>query len=106
MISISAYHGPETGSETQYLNSLKFLFFLGQIFHGAGSCPLWTLGVTYLDENLPTKTSSLYVGIFYAFAVLGPALGYIGGGGLLEVVYRLPISCETNCISVSLNQES
>ena len=81
----SSLHADEAG----FLNSLKFFFFLGQVFHGAGSCPLWTLGVTYLDENLPTKTSSLYVGIFYAFAVLGPAIGYLGGGGLLEVGLQL-----------------
>ena len=82
MTSFSAHHG----SEQEFLSSLKFLFFLGQVFHGAGSCPLWTLGVTYLDENLPTKTSSLYVGIYYAFDILGRALGYVGGGSLLEVL--------------------
>lgn len=44
------------------LSNYKFLFFLGQLLHGAGASPLYTLGVTYLDENLPLKSSSFYIG--------------------------------------------
>ena len=69
---------------------LKNLFFLGQILHGIGSAPLWTVGVTYLDDNLPSSTSPLYVGVFYAFAVIGPAIGFLGGGQLLQVRFILP----------------
>ena len=72
-------------SKDQFAN-LKNLFFLGQILHGIGSAPLWTVGVTYLDDNLPSSTSPLYVGIFYAFAVIGPAIGFLGGGQLLQVI--------------------
>lgn len=72
-------------SKDQFAN-LKTLFFLGQILHGIGSAPLWTVGVTYLDDNLPSSTSPLYVGIFYAFAVIGPAIGFLGGGQLLQVI--------------------
>lgn len=44
------------------LSNYKFVFFLGQLLHGAGAAPLYTLGVTYLDENLPLRSSSLYIG--------------------------------------------
>jgi len=44
------------------LSNYKYLFFLGQLLHGAGAAPLYTLGVTYLDENLPMRSSSFYIG--------------------------------------------
>lgn len=39
-----------------------WLFFLGQLLHGAGATPLFTLGVTYIDENVSKKMSSVYIG--------------------------------------------
>ncbi|KAH3747199.1 solute carrier organic anion transporter family member 4A1-like isoform X1 [Dreissena polymorpha] len=67
------------------LSNYKFVFFLGQLLHGAGAAPLYTLGVTYLDENLPLRSSSFYIGIFYAFAIVGPAIGYLAGGAFLNL---------------------
>ena len=48
-------------------------------------CSYLLLGVTYLDENLTAKMSSLYVGIFFAVAIFGPAVGYILGGYFLSL---------------------
>nr|XP_022311407.1 solute carrier organic anion transporter family member 4A1-like isoform X2 [Crassostrea virginica] len=67
------------------LSSYKYIFFLGQLLHGAGASPLYTLGVTYLDENLPVRSSSMYIGIYYAFAIVGPAIGYLAGGAFLNI---------------------
>ncbi|XP_071114005.1 solute carrier organic anion transporter family member 4A1-like [Haliotis cracherodii] len=67
------------------LSDYKYVFFLGQLLHGAGASPLYTLGVTYLDENLPLRSSSFYVGIFYSFAIIGPAIGYMAGGEFLKI---------------------
>ena len=50
----------DSGSD---LSNYKYVFYLGQLLHGAGAAPLYTLGVTYLDENLPVTSSSLYIGI-------------------------------------------
>ena len=44
------------------LSHFKYVFFLGQLLHGAGAAPLYTVGVTYLDENLPIRSSSFYIG--------------------------------------------
>lgn len=38
------------------------IFLIAQLLHGAGSAPFYTLGVTYLDENVSKKMSSVYVG--------------------------------------------
>ena len=43
------------------------------------------LGVTYIDENLTARMSSQYLGIFFALAVFGPAVGYILGGFFLSL---------------------
>ncbi|KAH8411956.1 hypothetical protein KR222_003624 [Zaprionus bogoriensis] len=62
-----------------------WLFFAAQLLHGAGASPLFTLGVTYLDENVSTKMSSVYLGIYYTMAIIGPAIGYVVGGQLLLI---------------------
>ena len=42
-------------------------------------------GVTYMNEYLAPRVASIYMGILYATAVLGPALGYIVGGLLMSI---------------------
>lgn len=44
------------------LSSYRFVFMLGQFLHGTGATPLYTLGVTYLDENVKTNYSPVYIG--------------------------------------------
>lgn len=88
------------------LSNYLYVFLLGQFLHGAGAAPLYTLGITYIDENVSQKTSPLFtgnqykitpstiieflwkktcLGIFLAFAVVGPAIGFMAGGGLLAI---------------------
>ncbi|XP_013188543.2 solute carrier organic anion transporter family member 4A1 [Amyelois transitella] len=61
------------------------IFVLAQLLHGAGATPLFTLGVTYIDENVSKKMSSVYLGVYYTMAVVGPALGYVLGGQMLKI---------------------
>ncbi|KAI8437946.1 hypothetical protein MSG28_010612 [Choristoneura fumiferana] len=61
------------------------IFVVAQLLHGAGATPLFTLGVTYIDENVSKKMSSVYLGVYYTMAVVGPALGYVVGGQLLGI---------------------
>lgn len=44
------------------LSNYKYFFYLGQLLHGAGATPLYTLGVTYMDENVPQRSSAFYNG--------------------------------------------
>lgn len=73
-----------------WLSSFRHIFVLGQFLHGVGASPLYTLGITYLDESVPIKMSSLYLGIFCAMAVVGPALGYVLGGQFLKIYIDAP----------------
>lgn len=43
-------------------SSYRFVFMLGQLLHGVGATPLYTLGVTYLDENVRSNYAPLYIG--------------------------------------------
>ncbi|XP_061385578.1 solute carrier organic anion transporter family member 4A1 isoform X1 [Danaus plexippus] len=61
------------------------VFVAAQLLHGAGATPLFTLGVTYIDENVSKKMSSVYLGVYYTMAVVGPALGYVVGGQMLQL---------------------
>ena len=45
------------------LSNYKYVLIMGQLLHGIGASPLYTLGVTYLDENLKAKMTPLYVGM-------------------------------------------
>ncbi|XP_021347931.1 solute carrier organic anion transporter family member 4A1-like [Mizuhopecten yessoensis] len=67
------------------LSHYKYIFYLGQLMHGAGAAPLYTLGTTYLDDNLPVTSSSMHQGLFYGCAILGPAVGYLAGGAFLDL---------------------
>ncbi|XP_074656773.1 solute carrier organic anion transporter family member 4A1-like [Tubulanus polymorphus] len=76
---------PKQQRSPRGLSRYRMVFILAQLLMGAGATPLYTLGTTYLDDNLNRKVSSLYVGIFYAMAIIGPAVGYLLGGELLNI---------------------
>ncbi|XP_055599366.1 solute carrier organic anion transporter family member 4A1 [Uranotaenia lowii] len=77
----SSYGGAPESSENLSWN--VWFFFTAQLLLGAGASPLYTLGVTFIDENVSKKMSSVYLGIYYTMAVVGPAAGYVIGGQLL-----------------------
>lgn len=49
-------------SSAEDLSWNVWFFFIAQLLHGAGAAPLFTLGVTYIDENVSKKMSSVYLG--------------------------------------------
>lgn len=52
---------------------------------GAGTTPLYTLGPAYIDENVHPKSSPVYLAVFFSLTLLGPGLGFISGGSLLNI---------------------
>ena len=63
----------------------RFVFVLAQLLHGFGATPLLVLGTTFLDQSVAVKNSSVYIGIFQTWFIIGPAIGYILGGRLLSI---------------------
>ncbi|KAM8830393.1 solute carrier organic anion transporter family member 4A1 [Synchiropus picturatus] len=76
------------------LSSYRLVFMLGQFLHGMGATPLYTLGVTYLDENVKSSYAPVYIGIFYTAAILGPAAGYLLGGYFLNIYTNITAPTE------------
>ncbi|XP_019622912.1 PREDICTED: solute carrier organic anion transporter family member 4A1-like [Branchiostoma belcheri] len=81
--------GCTTGGST--LSYYLGVFILAQLFHGFGATPLYTVGTAYLDENVEEVNSGLYIGIFYAAATIGPAVGYLVGGQFLDIFVDIDI---------------
>ncbi|NXC35949.1 SO4C1 protein, partial [Campylorhamphus procurvoides] len=74
-------------SEQNYL----YVFMLGQLLLGVGGTPLFTLGTAFIDDSVPKHKSSIYIGIGYAMSLLGPAIGYVVGGQLLNIYIDIHI---------------
>ncbi|MBN3310729.1 SO4C1 protein, partial [Amia calva] len=67
------------------VSSYLYVFILGQLLMGVGGTALYTLGTAYIDDSVPSEKSSLYIGIGNGTAVLGPAIGYVAGGYILNI---------------------
>ena len=75
-VSFEAHKNEEGEDESPIsLSQYRYVFLLAQIFHGIGASALISLGVTYLDESVNKKDAPLFIGIFEASFVLGPAIG-------------------------------
>ncbi|KAM4808250.1 solute carrier organic anion transporter family member 4C1 [Rhinophrynus dorsalis] len=72
-------------SQGSSLSNYLYVFVLGQLLMGVGGTPLYTLGTAFFDDSLPTHKSSLFIGIAYGMSVVGPAIGYLIGGQLLNI---------------------
>ncbi|XP_010177455.1 PREDICTED: solute carrier organic anion transporter family member 4C1, partial [Mesitornis unicolor] len=73
------------------LPNYLYVFILGQLLLGVGGTPLYTLGTAFIDDSVPKHKASLYIGIGYAMSLLGPAIGYVLGGQLLNIYIDIQI---------------
>lgn len=51
-------------SESSPLSYYVYAFIMAQILHGIGVMPLYTIGLTFLDESITDHQSGLYLGKF------------------------------------------
>ncbi|XP_054267383.1 solute carrier organic anion transporter family member 4A1-like [Macrosteles quadrilineatus] len=72
-------------SDGTHLSSFMWIFFIGNLLHGAGASPLFTLGVTFLDESVVKKKTGITIGVYYTAATFGIAVGYVVGGYFLQL---------------------
>uniref|UniRef100_A0A8V5GSL5 Solute carrier organic anion transporter family member n=2 Tax=Melopsittacus undulatus TaxID=13146 RepID=A0A8V5GSL5_MELUD len=80
-----------SASGVSSLSNYLYVFILGQLMLGVGGTPLYTLGTTFIDDSVAKHKSSLYIGIGYAMSLLGPAVGYVLGGQLLNIYIDIEI---------------
>ncbi|XP_072290374.1 solute carrier organic anion transporter family member 4A1 [Eucyclogobius newberryi] len=82
------------GGDGGRLSRYCLVFMLSQFLHGIGATPLYTLGVTYLDQNVHGSSAPVYIGIFYTAATVGPAVGYLLGGYFLNIFTEIYTTAE------------
>ncbi|XGW16681.1 hypothetical protein V3C99_001827 [Haemonchus contortus] len=75
----------EAQSFSTYLNPYFLLFILGQTLHGVGSTPLFSIGTTFIDENVTQKASPVYLAAHAVLTSFGPVIGVFVGGYLLNI---------------------
>lgn len=80
--STSSRHRPECGGAAEWYYT--FIFIVGNVLLGIGATPIYVLGPAHIDEITTRGQNSLYTGIFFASAALGPALGFIIGLPILN----------------------
>ncbi|KAM6109629.1 LOW QUALITY PROTEIN: solute carrier organic anion transporter family member 4C1-like [Phoenicopterus ruber ruber] len=80
-----------SASTKSSLPNYLYVFILGQLLLGIGGTPLYTLGTAFIDDSVPKHKSSLYIGIGYGMSLLGPAIGYVLGGQLLNIYIDIQI---------------
>lgn len=66
------------------VRNYRFLLMLAHAINGLGSTPFFTLSVTYVDENVPSRKVSTYLGIISSMGILGPGFGFITAGYFLS----------------------
>nr|XP_050039737.2 solute carrier organic anion transporter family member 4A1-like [Dermacentor andersoni] len=67
------------------LRRFRFIFWVGHFIVGAGSSPMYTLALIYLDENVPTTLSTKYIATYQATSLLGTASGFVLSGYMLNI---------------------
>ncbi|XP_069117596.1 solute carrier organic anion transporter family member 4A1-like [Argopecten irradians] len=71
-------------SDSSGYNGYYACFLIGQAFLGIGAIPMFTIALTYIDDNCKPKLTSFYIGCTFSSAAVGVAVGYIVGGQTLS----------------------
>ncbi|XP_071533819.1 solute carrier organic anion transporter family member 74D-like isoform X2 [Panulirus ornatus] len=61
------------------------LFFVSQFFVGIAISLFYSIGITYLDDNVSKKTYPIYYSLALLLRILGPVLGFLIGGKCLSM---------------------
>lgn len=78
------------------LSSFMWVLVTANLLHGAGSSPLFTLGVAFIDESVAKNKSGLILAVYYIGGTMGIAFGYFIGGYFLQIHEDLSLSTPVN----------
>ncbi|XP_030622158.1 solute carrier organic anion transporter family member 3A1 [Chanos chanos] len=81
--------------------NMMYLLLIGaQVLLGIGATPVQPLGVSYIDDHVKKKDSSLYIGILFSTLVFGPACGFILGS-LCTNIYVDALFIDTSKLGIT-----
>uniref|UniRef100_A0A3B3R472 Solute carrier organic anion transporter family member n=1 Tax=Paramormyrops kingsleyae TaxID=1676925 RepID=A0A3B3R472_9TELE len=81
--------------------NMMYLLLIGaQVLLGIGATPVQPLGVSYIDDHVRRKDSSLYIGILFSTLVFGPACGFILGS-LCTKFYVDAVFIDTSMLEIT-----
>lgn len=66
----------------------QVLLFMAQLVSGVGGSLYYTLGTSYMDDNIQKSKTPMLISVSYFLRMLGPAIGY----GLASFALKLYIS--------------
>lgn len=80
----------ETIQETSKMSFVALsIFFLGLFFSGVGQVAIGTLGIPYIDDNVASRESPIYLGITIGVKILGPTTGFLLGSYCIDIFVDL-----------------
>lgn len=65
------------------------IFFVGLFFSGVGQVAIGTLGIPYIDDNVASRESPIYLGITIGVKILGPTIGFLLGSYCIDIFVDL-----------------
>lgn len=69
----------EQAAHTQITSAVLVIFFVSLLGVGVGQTAVSTLGIPYIDDNVASRESPIYIAITIGVRILGPAFGFILG---------------------------
>ncbi|XP_032527560.1 solute carrier organic anion transporter family member 74D-like isoform X1 [Danaus plexippus] len=90
MVTCDDAHARSTAARSYITSVVIPWLFVCLLVVGVGQTGIATLGIPYVDDNVGSKQSPLYMGITIGIRVIGPALGFLLGA-LCTRVYVDPL---------------
>lgn len=71
-------------SNTESIVGFTFMV-VGRVFLGMFSSPLFSVGISFIDDMVGSRRSGIYIGILYATITLAPTFGFLSGSFAVTV---------------------
>lgn len=76
--------------ETEFIRKIVLVIFtISFLGVGVGQTAVSTLGIPYIDDNVASRDSPIYIAITIGVRILGPAAGFILGSFCTRVYVNL-----------------
>lgn len=79
----------EQNASTQLKYVVLVIFAVSLLGIGIGQTAISTLGIPYIDDNVASKDSAIYIAITIGVRILGPAAGFILGSFCTRIYVNL-----------------